>query len=145
MNCAACERHLSAYIDDELGAEVRLEIESHLDACAACRRDLHEHLVAWEAALQIVPGRAPERLWEGVTAALEEAPASATTLEDLALMLRGLAGQVQDLQREVAALRREVAAGAGEREAEEDIRVQTRPFAAGRRREASIEQLRRIS
>ena len=146
MNCAACERHLSAYVDDELSAEVRAEMESHLDACASCRRDLQEHLAAWEAALQLVPGPPPERLWEGVAAALGEASPGGTSLDDLALMLRGLAGQVHDLQREVSALRRQVAEGGGtEEREEEDIRVQTRRFAGGRPRAASIEQLRRSS
>ena len=57
-------------------------------------------------------------------------------------MLRGMAGEMQDLRRTVDGLRREIEAGEWpqEREADEDIRVPSRTFAAGRQRPGSIEQ-----
>jgi anti-sigma factor RsiW len=146
MNCATCERHLSAYVDDEVNVALRQEMEMHLDLCAACRADLQEHLAAWEAALQVLPGQAPEGLWHGVAEALGESPAAGADLEEVALLLRGLAGQVQDLHHEVRALRRQVAEGAWSEDREpEDIRVTARAFAGGRSRQASIAQLRRTS
>ncbi|MFA6108262.1 MAG: zf-HC2 domain-containing protein [Candidatus Latescibacterota bacterium] len=147
MNCAACERHLSAYLDDELALETRLELEAHLDQCEACRGELEQHQAAWEAAQMAVTGRAPDRLWSAVEETLDNPGAEATTLESLALMIRGLAGEVQDLRREVRALRRaqEERVAVEETEGEEPIRVQQRRFVPGRPRLASIEQLRRTS
>lgn len=147
MNCAACERHLSAYLDDELALESRLELEAHLDQCEACRGELERHQTAWEAAQVAVTGSAPDRLWSTVEEALESRAADATTLENLALMIRGLAGEVQDLRREVRALRRlqEEQTSVGEAEGEESIRVQQRRFVPGQPRLASIERLRRTS
>jgi anti-sigma factor RsiW len=147
MNCAACERHLSAYLDDELALETRLELEAHLDQCEACRRELAQHQAAWEAAQTAVAGAAPDRLWNAVEAALETPGTEAATLESLALMIRGLAGEVQDLRREVRSLRRaqEERVAAEEAEEEESIRVQQRRFVPGQPRLASIERLRRTS
>lgn len=151
MNCAACERHLSAYIDDELTNDARLEIEAHLDECEGCRREFESHQAAWEAAQLARPGRTPEGLWDAVAAGLEQDTGGGASLEDLALMLRGLAGEVQDLRREVGALRRalETEELAEEREEDEDIQVRMQRFPAGlpasRQRSGSIEQLRRTS
>ena len=146
MNCATCERNLSAYIDDELTTEVRLEIEAHLDECERCRGELESHQAAWEAANMAQAGRAPDGLWDAIETELEQ-EVGTTNIEDLALMLRGLASEVQDLRRTVDGLRRDLAEGewTEEREEDEDIRVQTRRFGTGRPRQASIEQLRRTS
>ena len=153
MNCAACDRHLSAYIDDELTNDTRLEIEAHLDECERCRGEFESHQAAWEAAQLARPGRAPEGLWDAVVDGLEQDAGGATSLDDLALMLRGLAGEVQDLRREMGALRRALETGetapAEEREEDEDIQVRMQRFPAGlpasRQRPGSIEQLRRTS
>ena len=48
MNCFACERNLSAYLDDELPMDERLEIEAHLDACERCRAEFESHQGTWE-------------------------------------------------------------------------------------------------
>ena len=146
MNCATCERNLSAYIDDELAGEMRLEMEGHLDECERCRGELESHQATWEATHQAQAGRAPEGMWEGIAAELGQETEASTSLDDLALMIRGLAGEVQDLRREVTTLRRELAVTewAEEQESEEDIRLRGRRFTA-RPREASIEQLRRTS
>jgi len=148
VNCPTCERNLSAYVDDELTTDVRLEIEAHLDECAACRAEFEGHQAAWEAVGMAPAGQAPEELWESIEAELQpQEKGGATTLEDLALMLRGLAGEMQDLRQTVDGMRREMGEGEWdeEREADEDIRVPSRPFASGRQRPGSIEQFKRSS
>lgn len=152
MNCFTCERHLSAYIDDELSAPSRRELETHLDECPRCRAEFEAHQVAWEVAHQVRAEAAPEGLWEAISSQLEK-PAESTRLEDLALMLRGLAAQVQDLQRSVDGLRQEMAEAEAETETwpadqapvHQGIRVRANPFVPGPPRESSIERLRRSS
>jgi len=152
MNCFSCERNLSAYLDDELPADERLEVEAHLDECQACRREFELHEKAWEAAGAATAGAAPDGLWQAVERDLER-DEPAITLEQVALMVKGLASEIQDLRRAVDALRRQLeqeewaerAAEAAEAEREYgEIRVSRNPFRpTGRPREASIEQLRR--
>lgn len=107
MNCAACERNLSAYIDDELTTEMRLEIDGHLDECASCRAEFESHQTAWETANAVQTGRAPEGMWQAIETEVEP-ESGGTGLEDLGLMIRGLAGEVQDLRRAVDDLRRDM-------------------------------------
>ncbi len=150
MNCPACERQLSAYIDDELALETRLELETHLDECPRCRAEFEAHQIAWEATHQLHTEAAPEGLWEAISSQLEK-PAESTRLDDLALMLRGLAAQVQDLQRSVDGLRKDMAETeawpADQEQGRQGIRMRINPFAPepGRVRESSIERLRRSS
>ena len=153
MNCFGCERNLSSYLDDELSVEERLEIEAHLEDCEGCRAEFEAHQSAWEVAGGLQAGAAPDGLWRGVEANLEE-EGSSGSLEDLALMIKGLASEIQDLRRSVDGLRRQVEQaewGVEEREAEgygrlpDEIRVGPGRFRAGTPREASIEQLRRSS
>ena len=40
MNCERCATHLSAYIDDEVSAELREQLRRHLQACEVCRAEL---------------------------------------------------------------------------------------------------------
>jgi len=145
MNCFACERHLSAYIDDELSLETRLELEGHLDECARCRAEFEGHQAVWEAAHQMQSGPAPDTLWEGIAARLEKPGPAGVRLEDLALMLRGLAGQVQDLQRSVDEMRQDLDNTAEPEPPRQGIRVRANPFVPGQPRESSIERLRRSS
>lgn len=152
MNCFSCERNLSAYLDDELPMDERLEVEAHLDECEACRGEFELHQKAWEAAGASTAGAAPDGLWQGVERELDTDD-SATSLDQVALMVKGLASEIQDLRRTVEALRRQLeqaewAERGGEAtEAEREygeIRVSRNPFRpTGRPREASIEQLRR--
>lgn len=152
MNCFTCERNLSAYLDDELAMDERLEVEAHLDECEACRGEFELHQKAWEAAGAATAGAAPDGLWQGVERELE-ADGSSTSLEEVALMVKGLASEIQDLRRAVDGLRRQLEQAEWEERATEvaelerehgDIRVSANPFRpAGRPREASIEQLRR--
>ena len=146
MNCAACERNLSAYLDDELTTDTRLDMEAHLDGCESCRSEFQAHEATWEAAGLVQAGPAPEGLWDAIAAELEP-EGGATSLEDVALMVRGLAGELQDLRRTVDALRADLEESdwTEERETGEKIRVSPRPFATGRLRPGSIEQFRRSS
>ncbi len=144
MNCFTCERHLSAYIDDELPAQSRRELETHLDECPRCRAEFEAHQIAWETAHQVRAEAAPDGLWEAISSHLKK-PVESTRLDDLALMLRGLAAQVQDLQRSVDELRQDQDSAAEPEPLREGIRVRANPFAPGQRRESSIERLRQSS
>lgn len=42
MNCERCQENLSAFIDEELVAEMQTEIHEHLQNCSACRTEWHE-------------------------------------------------------------------------------------------------------
>jgi len=147
MNCFACERNLSAYIDDGLSLETRLEIEAHLDECSRCRAEFETHQAAWEAVHQVHTEGPPEGLWEAIASQLEK-PGASTRLEDLALMLRGLAAQVQDLQRSVDRLRQDLEEEGAQEQTRQGIRVRANPLIPippERLRESSIERLRRGS
>lgn len=144
MNCPACERQLSAYIDDQLALETRLELEAHLDQCPRCRADFESHQAVWEAAHLGAGEAPPATLWEGIAAQLEE-PIQSTRLDDLALMLRGLAAQVQDLQRGLDELRQDLGSTAEAEPLRQGIRVRANPFAPGPPRESSVARLVRRS
>ncbi len=146
MNYAEFERHLSAYVDDELTAELRLEMEAFMDADETARAEFESHLSIWETAQLAAGGAAPEGLWQGIEAALGSGSGSETSMDDLALMIRGLAGEVQDLRREVQQLRGALAEGEWEEEREVvggDIRVRS-PIATEHPRPGRVEQLRKF-
>jgi len=153
MNCFGCERNLSSYRDDELSVEERLAIEAHLEDCQSCRGEFESHQRAWEVAGGLQGGTVTDGLWRSVEVNLEEGRAS-TNLDDLALMIKGLASEIRDLHHTVDDLRRQVEQvewGVDEREGEahgrrpDEIRVGRGRFKAGTPREASIEQFRRSS
>ena len=150
MNCPACQRHLTAYIDDEVSAELRHEIETHLDGCQECRGEFETHQTALEAASSIGTGSPRRDLWQGIADQLEP---GGTTVEDMALMIRGLARQVESLEQTVNGLRRDLSEEEEQEEVQSwsrtDIRVRSKPVPAGKMRPASIpatiDQLRRSS
>jgi hypothetical protein len=107
MECFSCERNLSAYIDDELTNETRVEIDSHLASCDACRKEYETHLAAWETAQRIPGESAPDGLWSAIESQIETRSAGTST-EDLALIVRGLAEEVRDLKHTVQMLRRDL-------------------------------------
>ena len=147
MNCAACERNLSAYIDDELIAEMRREIEVHLDECEPCRAEFEAHQAVWEAAGLVPAGPVPEGVWEGVQAGLQP-EGGGTSLEEVALMLRGLAGEVRDLRQAVDSLQRDLEEAGFTEEREAPARErEVRPsrYVAGRPHLGMIEEVRRSS
>lgn len=148
MNCFQSERNLSAYLDDELPMDERLEVETHLEECETCRAEFESHQAAWEAAHQVAAEAAPDGLWQGIESQIREHGPQAG-LEELSLMVKGLASEIQDLRRTVDGLRRmfEQAEWAepGVTDAygreTEDIRMRSNPFRVGPPREASIERL----
>jgi len=146
MNCFSCERNLSAYIDDEAPNDVRLEIEAHLENCQTCRAEYESHLTTWEAVHAVPAGVTPDGLFEGIQTQLGSEAAS-TSLDDVALMIRGLAGEIQDLRRTVEELRQDVEEldwteerpAAETRTEREGIRVTSaNPFASVKRPETSL-------
>lgn len=159
MNCFQCERNLSAYLDDELPMDERLEIETHLDGCESCRAEFATHQAAWEVAHQVAAEAAPDGLWNGIAEQLDTP--SGGGVEELTLMVKGLAAEIGDLRRTVDDMRTMLqqaqwAEGSGPvqaygRDDGPDIRVRTAgptvPVMHPRdaRQPATIEQLRRSS
>jgi hypothetical protein len=70
-------------------------------------------MTAWEAAEDLRSEEAPEGLWQGIDSELQQKGPD-TTLEDLALIVRGLAGEVRDLRQAVDELRRDLEAPAAQ-------------------------------
>jgi anti-sigma factor RsiW len=108
MNCYGCERNLTAYIDDELTSDTRLEMEGHLEACERCRRDYETHLAAWEAATLLRAEPPPAGLYDAIESGFRPHRPS-VTVEELSLIVRGLAGEVRELSQAVQALRQSLA------------------------------------
>lgn len=108
MNCFACEKNISAYIDDEVTQDQRIEIESHLSECEACRDEYESQLSIWEAVTNVGSHSAPDNLWRGIESELERKGHTGTTIDDLALIVRGLADEVRQLRLEVQGLQRDV-------------------------------------
>ena len=104
MSCFNCERLISAYIDDELDQARRTDIEEHLDGCERCRREYETQLAAWEVAGDLRSVSAPDGLWDAIDSELRPEPGG-TTLEDLTLIVRGLAEEVRYLRGTVDSLR----------------------------------------
>lgn len=122
MTCFTCANNLSAYIDDELIADVRREMETHLDTCEKCRSEYESHMITWERANNMRTEAAPENLWQAVEATLQQKGHNNTTTEDLALIVRGLASDIRDLKQTLETMRRDMEA----RQQEDDVRDRTR-------------------
>jgi len=52
MKCEQCDSHLSAFVDDELTADLTSDVQQHLRSCQACRTALED--------LRVVDGRLAE-------------------------------------------------------------------------------------
>ncbi len=107
MTCFACERNLSAYIDDELTADARIEVESHLETCERCRKDYETHLATRDAASLLRSGSAPDDLYERIESEVHKQRPS-TPVEDLSLIVRELTGEVRELRQTVEDLRQDL-------------------------------------
>jgi anti-sigma factor RsiW len=130
MTCFTCDQSLSAYIDDELDAAGRREVEGHLAECERCRKEFEQHVAVWEAAMDRPPAAAPAGLWDGIEAVLgQRGRAPAAAIDELGLIVRGLAEEVRDLRQEIAELRRQTPAGpeAGQEESAVRERIRSRP------------------
>lgn len=126
MNCFTCEKNISAYIDDELPQDHRIEIEKHLGECDACRDEYESQLATWETVSDVGSPPAPDNLWRGIETELEQTGHTGTTIDDLALIVRGLADEVRQLRLEVQGLQREVEDRPYETDAPMDDRVERR-------------------
>lgn len=72
---------LSAYVDDDLGAQDRVTIAHHLEGCAACAATLAE-LIAVRDRARVLPAlAAPDSLWASIEAKLAETPAKAKVID----------------------------------------------------------------
>lgn len=124
MNCAAIERYVDAFVDGEVDASARIEVERHLSGCRACRDRLE--FTGWlkNRLRSDIQTKAPEALRARVQKAFhEERSASGfgrvdaswrTTAAVAAVALlifgvsRSLHGQSQVLQAGVAPLLEDV-------------------------------------
>jgi predicted anti-sigma-YlaC factor YlaD len=75
MTCQDYERLLSGYVDRELPDEEHRQVETHLQQCADCRRQLDE-LVSIKERLTMIKFKEPsdlelERYWSGIYNRLE--------------------------------------------------------------------------
>ncbi len=75
MGCHEIQEQLSAFIDLEVGEELRRQITSHLAGCPACRAEL-EALERLEAALAGLEAPVPQGLAEKVRGRLPRPAAS---------------------------------------------------------------------
>jgi anti-sigma factor RsiW len=72
MNCAAIERYVDAFVDDEVDVSARIEVERHLEGCSRCRERLE--FTGWlKRRLQTeAQAKAPEALRQRVQKAFQE-------------------------------------------------------------------------
>ncbi|SJM57490.1 zf-HC2 domain-containing protein [Gulosibacter sp. 10] len=74
MNDCGCEkakRALEDYLRDELGSDLRAEIERHLEGCTECSTEAHIHTVITGVVRRSCDGEAaPDELRERVRRAL---------------------------------------------------------------------------
>jgi anti-sigma factor RsiW len=72
MNCATLERYADAFVDGEVDASARIEVERHIADCRPCRERLE--FTGWlkQSLKREVRARAPEALKQRVQKALRE-------------------------------------------------------------------------
>ncbi len=75
MNCENYRQWISGYVDEELDANQREQLEGHLHTCESCRRELEE-LVQMKESLAMIQFKDPldaelDRYWGGVYNRLE--------------------------------------------------------------------------
>lgn len=72
MNCATIERYVDAFVDGEVDASARIEVEKHLSSCAGCRDRLE--FTGWlkKSLQREARTRAPDALRARVQEALRE-------------------------------------------------------------------------
>lgn len=124
MNCFTCEQNLTAYIDDELGHDQRRDVEAHLAECERCRQEYESQMSAWEMASNVDTEAAPGDLWSRIEAQLPRRE-SGTSVEDLALIVKGLASEVRELRQTIEEMRDRNEAPPGYEE-EQRVREQIR-------------------
>jgi len=72
MECSQVQSLLSAYLDDELGAEARSRAAGHLQRCEACADQLQKFAALSQAAGALDAPEPPAELWGRIEAQLDE-------------------------------------------------------------------------
>jgi hypothetical protein len=72
MNCSWVEEKLSAYIDRELNADERRQIESHFEQCNECRELLAEFRAIGTLMRQSEPSTDIDAVWDRISSKLDE-------------------------------------------------------------------------
>jgi hypothetical protein len=62
--CDEMQALVSGYVDDELTAEERKRLESHLERCAECRRELDQLRLVARATSNLHIKTPPEEVWD---------------------------------------------------------------------------------
>ena len=70
MDCKQIKEKLSAYMDAELDAAGRRQVDEHLEACESCAADLRRMEAVWELIAGVDAPEPPEALPEKITAGL---------------------------------------------------------------------------
>lgn len=75
MNCEHYKQWISGYVDEELDAGEREQLENHLSSCESCRRELEE-LVQFKESLAMIQFKEPsdaelDRYWSNIYNRLE--------------------------------------------------------------------------
>ena len=84
-NCKQMREALSAYADGELRPDESRIIEGHLADCSRCAAVLKATIEVEQRLRQVCSEeRAPDRLWERITASISDADAEDSTKDDLA-------------------------------------------------------------
>ena len=74
---------LSEYLDGELSAEDRAQLETHLEGCPECRQTLEELQQVAQRAAALEDSPPAESLWPGIAVRLEEAAPGEPDVVDL--------------------------------------------------------------
>ena len=80
MNCQDLVELLSEYLDNELGAAKRAEVDAHLAACQACQRELQELRATISLVASLPKATAPSALVQSIDEGVRaETPAASPT------------------------------------------------------------------
>jgi predicted anti-sigma-YlaC factor YlaD len=75
MKCEECQKNLLDYLTHKLSGETKGAVDDHVAECGACRAELAEFRVAWEALGTLPEDEPSPELSAGFYAMLEEAKA----------------------------------------------------------------------
>lgn len=72
MSCELTKRQLGLYVDKELSAAERNEVEAHLESCSSCRADLAELRELVGEIAKPVSASVPDSLWGNIERRLDQ-------------------------------------------------------------------------
>jgi len=78
MCCEQIERQLGLFVDNELSATHRREVEAHLEFCTSCRAELEELRELVDGIAQPDPVAVPLTLWTNIEQRLDQAELTAS-------------------------------------------------------------------